>query len=155
MKLITFGIAILFLASLAAASDLAEAAKKEKKRREALAQQNVKSRVLTNEDVSNLKSNLAMESTGGDEDSKEITAADPSTAEDAKKQELDQKAETHRAEIEKLKQEIEEKRKAAAEGTPYRSRNYGDQARTIREQEELLKGLEEELKQIESEKEEQ
>ena len=149
MKYLFYFVVAFVLVSVGSASDLAEVSKKEKSRREALAKQGVKSKVLTNADVSNLKSTLAMESTG----SQEIVAETPVPSDDLPpdevgKQEEEEKAEKYREEIEKTKQELAERRKQAEAGGPYRSRNIGSQYRSIREDEELLEGLEEDLEQL-------
>lgn len=152
MKYLTSLVIFLAGVSFVFTETIVEVAQKEKLRREALAKEGKKSRVFTNDDIANLKSTLAMESTS----STELDEPAPSTAESqqnsterAEKGENEERIKQLKGEIEKLKQEIGQDREAAASGGTYHTRNIGSQYRSLRESQSLLKELEEELAELE------
>lgn len=152
MKYFAAFIVLFAVVSFAGSENVVEVAKKEKLRRETLAREGKKSRTFTNEDIANLKSSLAMESTpasdAGEADTI-VSRQQARPADQAQNREREEKIKRYKVEIEKVRKEIEEDRQSAGAGGIYHSRNIGTQYQTLRESEELLKGLEEDLAELE------
>jgi len=152
--LIAFIIVTIFIFSATHAENLAAIAKKEKARRQALAAEGKKSRVLTNDDIPKLKATLGIDVNRTSGPAPKEPAQENTSSNDEQKSELDEKIKVHNEEIEKMKNELEEARQNAGSGGIYHSTNLGSQYREIRENEELLKDLEEEKANLEKEKQE-
>lgn len=167
LVLFVFGFA--FIAS-AQKQNLGELAKKEKARREALEKSGKKTKVLTNEDVGKIKSQLGMVSgtSEGEEaqpaPSPEDTSNTPPTEgeEYVPDQQPEQPPSDQNAELEKKHQElqnqIDENQKAADDaranvgaGGLYHSRNTGDQYRKAGEAEKKIEELTDKKEKLNSE----
>lgn len=145
------------------ASDLAEAAKKEKARREALKKEGKEATVLTNADVANIKSNLGIEVTESAKPAEEppdylAPYAEDSQAEEPSAEEknakIDKDIKSRKEEIDEINQEIEERRANINEaGT--QSANIGSQYRSMRESEELIQELEKDIDDLQAKKEQE
>jgi hypothetical protein len=164
MKRVTL-LVLLFSFSIAFAvmsADLGELAKKEKARREAIDKSGKKAKVFTNEDIGNLKSQLAMEGATAEGESTPVEETDSSytppqegadyvpapepvqqptnPAEDRQKQ---------IRELEEQKEELEKQAKEAKDtvgsGGLWHSRNTGDQYKKAREAEEKLEKLDQKI----------
>src|SRR5262245_60403963 len=121
---------VLFAATLWSES-VTEVAKKEKARREALAKQGKKAKVLTNKDVANLKSSLGIESTSpsgepssADPTANETTAAIQQATDDANSglQELKQKRDELAGKVQELSQSIDQGANATNIGERYQQK---------------------------------
>ena len=155
--LITLFVLFCFI-SIVGATDLAELAKKEKARREALAKQGKKPKTLTNADVANLKSPLGIEvkksgEVAGKTPAEQAQSESASSSAEEKNKDIEEQIKKYREEIEKLKKETEEQRSGAAAGGGSHSVNIGTQYGTIRESEELVEDLEQDIADLEAEKE--
>jgi hypothetical protein len=144
---------VLFAATLWSES-VTEAAKKEKARREALAKQGKKAKVLTNKDVSTLKSSLGIESTGptseptsSDPIANETTAAIEQAADDANSglEELKQKRDELTGKVQELSDSINQGANAS---------NIGERYQQKRVTEEELKSVEDQIQAIEAKRKE-
>ena len=159
-------VVILGMSWIAFAEDLGELAKKEKERREELARKGVKARVLTNQDIPNIKARLAIEPSSIEGETAEEAVSDETTAaeqeveaavaEETTEPSVDQQLQ----EVGNQKQELEQKAKDARDtvgrGGLFQTRNVGDQYRTMRESQEKIKALdkqEQELKEQKAEEE--
>jgi hypothetical protein len=164
LVLFVFGIA--FLAS-AQQKDLGELAKKEKARREALEKSGKKAKVLTNEDVEKLKSQLAMQSGSAEGEEGQPAAEDSSYTPPVEGEEYipdqqpeqtppDQNTELQKQRTE-LQNQIDEHKKAAEEaranvgaGGLYHSRNTGDQYKKAGEAEQKIDQLNDKREKLDS-----
>src|ERR1041385_2803352 len=97
-------VAMLAFVFAAAAEDLGELAKKEKARREALAKEGKKAKTLTNADVGNIKSQLAIESTSNTQTEPAAGATDESQTQTQQSEQVSAK-DQRRMEIEQKQQE--------------------------------------------------
>ena len=151
MKKLLIGSFVLLFASALCADDLAEAAKREKARREALKKQGKKATVLTNEDVKDIKSTLAIESNTPVEDSSTSEGTPTGEPGAAVQGAID----NSNAELEDLKRQKEElagqlKRTSdSIDESGARSSNLGQQYREKRLKEEELRKIEQKIEQME------
>jgi hypothetical protein len=138
--------------------DLGELAKKEKARRESIDKSGKKAKVFTNQDVENLKSELAIASTEGENTATEDTTytppqegaeyvpdpepqppkSDPAAEQQKRARELEQQKE-------ELEQQAKEARDTVGAGGLYHSRNTGDQYKKAREAEEKQEKVDQQL----------
>ncbi len=131
------------------AEDLGELAKKEKARREALAKEGKKGKVLTNKDVKDIKSSLGIEShTPVVEEPATESKDEPAAA-------VGEAVDQSNAQLEQLKQQkselIREVQEAsdAIQQSGARSSNTGEQYREKRLKETELKKVEEQIEELE------
>ena len=147
--------------------DLGELAKKEKERREALDKTGKKAKVFTNEDIDNLKSDIAVQATPPEGEA-ENTPAEDSTytppqegAEyvpdpEPQKEPGDPVADRQREirELEEQREELErtidEARDTVGSGGLYHTRNTGDQYKTAREAESKLEKIDRQIEEKKS-----
>ena len=141
-------IAVLF-AGAVYAEDLGELAKKEKARREALAKEGKKGKVLTNEDVKDIKSSLGIEShTPVVDEPVEKSKDEPAVA-------VQEAVDQSNSQLEELKQQKAELTREVQEASDAiqqsgaRSMNTGEQYREKRLKEEELKKVEEQIEELE------
>ena len=165
--------AILFLALLltaafsVSATDVVEAAKKERARREALKKEGRASKTFTNQDISELKSTLAFESTTPAEPteaaqpSSQITtipavepAPEPAVAED-RQNENDEEVQKLKDEREALEQQARDADQTIQQGGGYHTRNIGSQFKAKREAEARIREIDDELAKKEGSEEDQ
>ncbi|HJZ12302.1 MAG TPA: hypothetical protein VJ521_09135 [Acidobacteriota bacterium] len=155
---------------ICAGEDLGELAKKEKARREELARKGVKSRTYTNEDLADLKAQLAIQPSStetsaetttapaepatteaGEPAAKETTTSEESTEETATDQQL--------KDIQTQKEEQEAKAKAAKgaidRGGLFHTRDIGEQYRVQREADEKIRGLDKKTDELKKQQEEE
>jgi hypothetical protein len=162
MKRITL-LVLLFSFSIAFAvmsEDLGELAKKEKARREAIDKSGKKAKVFTNEDIGNLKGQLAMESTEDESASTEETdtsytppqeGAEYVPAPEPEPQPTNPAEEKQKQlrELEQQKEDLEKQAKEAKDtvgaGGLWHSRNTGDQYRKAREAEQKAERLDQKI----------
>ena len=149
------------------ASDVAEAAKKEKARREAIRKEGKPSKTFTNQDVADLKSTLAFESSTPAEETAEqtpsteittIPAVDPNLGEPVAQeqpQENNEEAERLREEREALEQQARDAQETINQGGGYHTRNIGSQYKAKREAEARIRQIDDELANQEKKEEEQ
>jgi hypothetical protein len=153
-KLFLFLFIILFACALWA-EDLAEVAKKEKARREALKKEGKKATVLTNEDVKNIKSSLGIESNTAPAEASDSEAATTEPA--AAVQEAIDNSSAQLDELKKQKAELTKEIQTTSETMQQggvHSSNIGQQYRDKRLKEEELKKVEEKIESLEQKKEE-
>jgi predicted RNase H-like nuclease (RuvC/YqgF family) len=141
-------ITVLFAVSVWA-EDLGELAKKEKARREALAKEGKKGKVLTNKDVKDIKSSLGIEShTPVVEEPEQKSKEEPAAA-------VQEAVDQSNAELEELKQQKAELTQQVQEASDAiqqsgaRSTNTGEQYREKRLKEEELRKVEEKIEELE------
>ncbi len=150
---------IVLFAAAVWSEDLAEVAKKEKERREALKKQGKKATVLTNQDVKNIKSSLGIESTlveGTDSAPVEETDSAPSdSAEPAAAAVVKEAIDDSNASLEELRQQKAELTKNIQETSDSiqqsgaHSSNIGERYREKRLKEEELRKVEEQIEELE------
>jgi len=165
-------VAMLAFVFAAATEDLGELAKKEKARREALEREGKKAKTLTNADVGNIKSQLAIQSasstqtepaanaadanqpqTEATEKPEQLSASDQRKAEIAQKQrEIDQKIADLEKQKEATQQEIDNARSAVGNAGVYHSANVGNQYQTISAQEQKLQELDKQIEALNQQK---
>jgi len=158
----------------AAADDLGELAKKEKARREALEKQGKKGKTLTNADVSNIKSQLAIESSSNTQtaantqtepaadatdsnqpQSQPLTVKDQQRLEiEQRQQELEQKVADLEKQKEATQQQIDDARNAVGNAGVYHSANVGNQYQTVSAQEQKLQELDKQIDALRKQQEE-
>ena len=155
----------------AAADDLAEVAKKEKARREALEKQGKKAKTLTNADVANIKSQLAIQSTSNTqtEPAAEATGSNQSQTQQTeqlsvsdqrkleiaqKQQEIEQQITDLEKQKEATQQQIDDARNAVNSAGIYHSANPGNQYQTINAQEQKLQELDKQIDALKKQQEE-
>ena len=131
------------------AEDLGEVAKKEKARREALAKEGKKGKVLTNKDIKDIKSSLGIESnTPVVEEPAEKSKEEPAAA-------VEQAVDQSNSQLEELKEQKAELTREVQEASDAiqqrgaRSTNTGEQYREKRLKEEELKKVEEQIEELE------
>ena len=143
-----------FVFAICSAQDLGELAKKEKARREAIAKTGKKSKTLTNADIPNIKSDLAIKQTApatGETEATEATASEPATeteSESAVSTETsadDQKLEQMKKEKEQAEQEAKEARDQIGKSGLFNSQNIGSQYQKAREAEKKAEELEKKI----------
>jgi predicted RNase H-like nuclease (RuvC/YqgF family) len=130
--------------------DLAEIARKEKARREALEKEGKKARVLTNKDVPTIKSSLGIESASpvAEEPTTEPQSESAAAA-------IDEAATNSQEELERLKQEKADLTRDiqstsdSIEESGVQSKNIGEQFKEKRLKEEQLKKVEDQIEQLE------
>jgi predicted RNase H-like nuclease (RuvC/YqgF family) len=149
MKNIFFVLIAVLFAVAVCAEDLGELAKKEKARREALAKEGKKGKVLTNKDVKDIKSTLGIEShTPVVEEPAEKSTDEPAAA-------VQEAVDQSNAQLEDLKQQKAELTREVQEASDAiqqsgaRSTNTGEQYREKRLKEEELKKVEEQIEELE------
>jgi hypothetical protein len=165
LAIIAFVVGLLSLTSAAICSELAEAAKKERARRETVQKQRKPARVFTNQDVANLKSTLAFEASQTEAvepaEQQQITtlpATDPAlgqpepTPEETARTEEEERL---REERETLEQQARDAQQTINQGGGYHTRNIGNQFKTKREAESRIREIDEELKKDEEGNEEE
>jgi hypothetical protein len=165
-KLAIFASLALFsFAFSASGSEVAEAAKKERERRQAVEKQRRPAKVFTNQDVSNLKSSLAFEASQPEavepaESQSGITTipGPPPEPVPAQQPEVSAEEEERAAENERLKEERERLEQQARDaqqtinqGGGYHTRNIGSQYKAKREAETRIREIDQKLKESETE----
>ncbi len=147
--------------------DLGELAKKEKQRREALDKSGKKAKVFTNEDVDNLKSDIAVQSTPPEGETADTATEDssytppvegaeyvpdPEPQKEASDPNVDRQREIRELEEqrEELERTIQEAQETVGSGGLYHTRNTGDQYKTAREAEDKLDKIDRELEEKKS-----
>ena len=166
-KLAIFCFAAFLSCSLTAAgSEVAEVAKKEKARRDSVEKQRKPARVFTNQDIANLKSSLAFESSQIEsvepaEPPQTTTVPAPDVAPPVRQAEVsaDQRAreeETRRLkeEREALEQQARDAQQTINQGGGYHTRNIGNQFKAKREAETRMRQIDQELQKKEEGEEE-
>lgn len=141
---------VLFSASLWS-EDLAEVAKKEKARREALKKQGKKATVFTNQDVKNLKSSLGIETSDGVSDASGETGSgptEPSAALERAISDSSGKLNELKKQKAELIREIQDTSDSIQQSGVH-ARNTGEQYRQKRLKEEELKKVEEQIEELE------
>lgn len=146
---------------IAAGEDLGELAKKEKARREELARKGVKSKVLTNEDVANLKSQLAIQSSTTEPsadttadattDSATPEAAEPAAAEPEEATEetaTDQQLKDIQTQKEEQEAKAKEAKGAIDRGGLFHTRDIGQQYKVQREANEKIRELDKKAEEL-------
>ena len=161
LALIALGTLLAFAATVSA-SEVAEAAKKERARRASIQKERKSGKVFTNQDVADLKSTLAFESKPAAESEETAQPADETTPPPPVEQAEDQRNREREEEIEKLKQEreqLEQQAKQAQDtidqGGGYHTRNMGNQYKTKREAESRIREIDQKLQETEQKDEEQ
>jgi cob(I)alamin adenosyltransferase len=149
MKTIFLFLMVVLFAGAVCAEDLGELAKKEKARREALAKEGKKGKVLTNKDVRDIKSSLGIEShTPVVEDPVEKSKDEPAAA-------IQKAVDQSNSQLEELKQQKAELTREVQEASDAiqqsgaRSANTGEQYREKRLKEEDLKKVEQQIEELE------
>lgn len=153
-KIISFLISCFLIITLAYPQSLAEAAKKEKERREKLKKEGKQSKIITNEDINNVKQKvLGIEVPEGQQKPSESTTPvqEQATAEDEIKLQIKKQKEQLQAEIDRLKKQREEEQDRINRGAIYFGVNPGEAYQKIRELDEKIKDLENQLKTFENE----
>ena len=149
MKKIFFVLVAVLFASAVYAEDLGELAKKEKARREALAKEGKKGKVLTNKDIKDIKSSLGIEShTPVAEEPTEKTTDEPATAVQEAVDQSNAQLEDLKRQKAELTREVQEASDAIQQSGA-RSTNTGEQYREKRLKEEELKKVEEQIEELE------
>ena len=120
--LLAFLIALGFTLALSA-EDLGALAKKEKARREALAKEGKKAKVLTNQDVADIKSDLAYQSSGTETPASEVNPSEQPPAQSA----VDDQIKQLQDEREQLQQKAQEGRDTIGKGGLFHTHNVGTQ----------------------------
>jgi hypothetical protein len=162
------------LALTAAGSEVAEVAKKEKARRQAVETQRNPARVFTNQDIINLKSSLAFEasqteavapaeSTGATTiattpaPEPEATNLPPVPRQEpsAEQREREEQAQRLKEEREALEQQARDAQQTINQGGGYHTRNIGNQFKAKREAESRIREIDQELKKNEAGEEEE
>jgi hypothetical protein len=168
MKKIAFFalITMLAVAWFAQATEVADVAKKERERREAIQKQGKQSKVFTNQDIANIKSTLGFEVTAEPEQPQEKTLPGIDTSlgdepEKAKKEPPPQQQQVNE-ETEKLKEEratLEQQAKDAQQtinqGGGYHTHNIGNQYKLKREAEARIREIDQELEEEDKKQDEQ
>lgn len=171
LVLLVFGFA--FVAS-AQQKDLGELAKKEKERREALEKSGKKVKVLTNEDVDKLKSQLAIESgtsegeegqateedsastyTPPEEGQEYIPAPQPEPAPPDQNAEQKKRLDELENEKSEAQKTAEEARATVGAGGLYHSRNTGDQYKKAGEAEKKIEEIDKQIDKTNSQQQQQ
>lgn len=147
-KIITFMIAGFLVITLAYPQSLVEAAKKEKERREKLKKEGKQSRIITNEDIENVKEKtLGIELPEGQERPKteSLASEEQSSREDELNMQIKKQREQIQAEIDKLKKQRDEEQDRINRGAVFFGANPGEAYQKIRELDEKIKELEKQL----------
>jgi hypothetical protein len=163
-RYVLIGLLIIFsLAITVQASEVAEAAKKEKARRQALQQSKQPAKVFTNQDIANLKSTLAFESTQPakeqeqSDETKTLPAANNTeiapTEEQQPANEQNEETERLKEEREDLERQAQDAQNVINQGGGYHTRNIGNQFKSKREAESRIREIDQELAEKEKEKE--
>jgi hypothetical protein len=151
---------LLSFAVTATGSEVAEAAKKERERRQALEKQKTPAKVFTNQDISSLKSSLAFEASQTEAVEQAETQTGTTTIPGpppepvpAQEPEVSAEEEERAAENERLKEERERLEQQARDaqqtinqGGGYHTRNIGNQYKAKREAEDRIREIDEKLK---------
>jgi hypothetical protein len=154
MKKIFPVLIVVLLAVCVWAEDLGELAKKEKARREAIAKEGKKAKVLTNKDVKDIKSSLGIEShTPVEEPEADKSKEEPAAAVQEAVDQSDAQLEELKRQRAELTREVQEASDAIQQSGA-RSRNTGDQYREKRLKEEELRKVEEQIEELEKGKKE-
>ncbi len=147
------------------ATEVADAAKKERARREAIQKQGKPARVFTNQDVANLKSTLGMEVRVEPEPEgikeKTLPGIDTSLGDEVErpkkpeppKQQVNEEAEKLKEERAALEQQAKDAQQTINQGGGFHTRNIGTQYKLKREAEDRIRKIDEKLE--EEEKDEQ
>jgi len=164
-KLAFFAFITLFaVAIIAEATEVADVAKKERARREAIQKQGKPAKVFTNQDVANLKATLGFEVSVEPEQVKEKTlpGIDTSLGDEPEKPKQEAQQEQANEEAEKLKEErqaLEQQAKDAQQtinqGGGFHTRNIGTQYKLKREAETRIREIDEKLKEEDKKEDEQ
>ncbi|MCI0413469.1 hypothetical protein L0222_11820 [bacterium] len=159
-KLAAFALITLFAAvMIAEATEVADVAKKERARREAIQKQGKTAKVFTNQDIANLKSTLAFEARTEPEGVKETTlpgidtSAGDDVAQPKKKeppqQQANEEIEKLREEREALEQQAKDAQQTINQGGGFFTRNLGNQYKQKREAESRIREIDQKLKEEE------
>ena len=157
MRRLLFGMLILAVAfvftatTVGAKEDLGELAKKEKARREAIKKQGKEAKVLTNDDVANIKSDIAIvgsEETPGTDTG--VTFEPTETG--GVTTDYDQQLRQLQEERDALKAQIDVDKGLLTGGTGMMSSNYGNQMQTVRGAEEKLAELDKKIQEVQEQK---
>jgi hypothetical protein len=158
-------ITLLAVAWTAQSTEVADVAKKERERREAIQKQGKPAKVFTNQDIANLKATLGFEVNAEEpEQPKETTlpGIDTSLGDEPVKAKKEEKPPERNEEAEKLKEEraaLEQQAKDAQQtinqGGGYHTRNIGNQYKQKREAESRIREIDQKLKEEEKKEEEQ
>ena len=165
MKLALFVLIMVFVVVMIAdATEVADVAKKERARREAIQKQGKPAKVFTNQDIANLKSTLGFEVTTQPEELevKTLPGIDTSLGDEPVKAKKAEPKPQRNEEEEKLKEEraaLEQQAKDAQQtidqGGGYHTRNIGNQYKLKREAESRIREIDEKLKEDEKKEDEQ
>jgi hypothetical protein len=157
-------ITVFAVVMIADATEVADVAKKERERREAIQKQGKPAKVFTNQDIVNLKSTLGFEVTAQPEEPevKTLPGIDTSLGDEPVKAKKEEPAQQRNEEEEKLKEEraaLEQQAKDAQQtidqGGGYHTRNIGTQYKLKREAESRIREIDDKLKEDEKKADEQ
>lgn len=168
MKKIAFFafITMLAVAWLAQATEVADVAKKERERREAIQKQGKPAKVFTNQDIANIKSTLGFEVTAEPEQPqvKTLPGIDTSLGDEpatAKKepppeqQQVNEEEEKLKEERATLEQQAKDAQQTINQGGGYHTRNIGTQYKLKREAESRIREIDQKLEEEEKKEDEQ
>jgi chromosome segregation ATPase len=150
MKNILLVLFVILFAGTLWSESVTEVAKKEKARREAIAKQGKKAKVLTNKDVANIKSSLGIESTGaaGTESNVDPTAEPAVQAIQQATDEADSGLEELMQQRDELTGKVQELSETINQGGAQAS-NIGERYKEKRVTEEELENVEKQIQAIE------
>lgn len=166
MKRLAFFVFItLAIGIIVEATEVADAAKKERARREAIQKQGKPAKVLTNQDVANLKATLGMEVRVEQEPEgvkeKTLPGIDTSLGDEVQKpkkpeppkQEVNEEAEKLKEERQTLEQQAKDAQQTINQGGGFHTRNIGNQYKLKREAESRIREIDDKLQKEEKKEE--